>query len=197
MADDAVGLLTHLGVDRAHIVGASMGGMIAQVIAINHPDRVLTLTSIMSNLGAEDVVPSKPEAAEALGLPQPDDREALLEQAVRVGRVMAGAHPIDEELTRRNAAAAYDRAFYPAGRARQFAAVLAAPSRREALGRLDVPALVLHGVDDPLVVLENGRRTAAALRHVRLLEIQGMGHNYPEHTWEPIADAIADLAADR
>lgn len=194
MAADAAGLLEQLGIERAHVVGASMGGMIAQLVAINHQERVLSLTSIMSHLGGADAVPSRPEAAGIFARPVPEDRERMLEAGLEAARILAGGNPIAEEQVRQNLEAAYDRAFHPAGTARQLAAVVAAPSRRAALAKVRVPVLVVHGLDDPRIVPENGRRTAAAIPHARLLEITGMGHNYAEHALEAIAGAVSDLA---
>ena len=194
MAADAVGVLDHLAIDKAHIVGASMGGMIAQLVAINHPERVLSLTSIMSNVGGDDNAQPADEAITAIFAPPPPDREGRIESSLTIRRILAGGNPIDEDRERELAAAQIDRAWHPEGTMRQAAAILSARSRREALGRLRVPALVIHGQDDPLVPLENGRRTAGAIPGARLLEFEGMGHNLPPRTWPLIADAVAELA---
>jgi pimeloyl-ACP methyl ester carboxylesterase len=194
MAADAVGLLDALGIGRAHIVGASMGGMIAQLVAINHPDRVLSLTSIMSAVGGKDTAAPSLRVLGRLLLPPPKTRAGRIQRQVDNGRLLAGGHPIDEERLREFAAFSIDRSYHPAGMRRQLAASSAAPSRREALARLRVPALVIHGVDDPLVPLENGRRTAAAIPGARLLEVQGMGHNLPPRNWPQIVDAITEVA---
>jgi len=195
MAADAVGVLDHLGVEKAHVVGASMGGMIAQLVAINHADRVLSLTSIMSNVGGGDSVQPADGSLGAIFAPPPPDREGRIESSVVLRRILAGGNPIDEARERELAAAQIDRAWHPEGTMRQAAAIVSAGSRRDALGRLQVPALVIHGQDDPLVPPENGRRTAGAIPGARLLEFEGMGHNLPPQTWPRIADAIADLAA--
>jgi pimeloyl-ACP methyl ester carboxylesterase len=125
----------------------------------------------------------------------PDDRAGRIEHAVMVRRVLAGGNPIDEDFVRREAARSIDRSYDRDGVQRQLAAVMAAPSRREGLGALATPGLVIHGVDDPLVPAENGRRTAAALPGARLLEIEGMGHNLPESAWPAIFDAVEEVSA--
>lgn len=193
MADDAVGLLDALGIRAAHVVGASMGGFIAQLIAINHPDRVLSLTSIMSAPGGRDTVAPSPEGFEVLTRIPPETREARIEHAVWIRRVLAGpGNPFDEAAEARQAARSIDRTYYPVGTARQLVAVLAAKSRLERLANLRVPTLVVHGIDDPLVPVENGRRVAAAVPGARLLEFEGMGHNTPERFWPFILDAIVE-----
>ena len=195
MAADAVGILDALGLPAAHIVGASMGGFIAQVVAIEHPERTLSLTSIMSGPGGmRDNVPATPEAMELFMTPPPTDREGLIEHGVKTGRVVSG--PLfDEAESRRRRTRAVDRAVSIEGTARQAAAVAAAPSRVEALGRLSVPALVVHGEVDPLVPVENGRRTAAAIPGARLLVLPEMGHDMPRACWPEIVAAIAETAA--
>jgi pimeloyl-ACP methyl ester carboxylesterase len=194
MAADAVGLLDALGVSSAHIVGASMGGFIAQLIAVNHPDRVRTLTSIMSGLGGEDAVPASAEVTTALTAQPPAGREAMIEWGVGISRLIGSPAYFDEERVRAMRARAIDRSVSLAGVLRQFAAILAAPSRREALSRLKVPVLVIHGDADPLVPVENGRRTAAAVPGARLLIVPGMGHDLPPQLWPTVIDAIAENA---
>jgi pimeloyl-ACP methyl ester carboxylesterase len=196
MAADAVGVLDHLGIDKAHVAGASMGGMIAQLVALNHPERVLTLTSIMSHLGGEDAVAPQAERLGALLALPPEDREGRVAHGLEVRRALAGGNPIDEATEREQAALAVDRSWHPAGTARQLAAIGRAPSRRERLQALAIPTLVVHGVDDPLVPVENGRRTAAAVPGARYLEITEMGHHLPPAVWPRVAGAIAELAAD-
>jgi pimeloyl-ACP methyl ester carboxylesterase len=194
MAADAAGLLDALGINRAHIVGASMGGMIAQLVAINHPDRVLSLTSIMSAVGGRDTVAPSLRVLGRLLLPTPKTREGRIRRQVDTARLLAGGNPVDEERLREFATVSIDRSYHPTGMRRQLAASAAAPSRRAALARLRVPALVVHGLDDPLVPRENGRRTAAAIPGARLLEIAGMGHNLPPQTWPELTGAIAEVA---
>lgn len=194
MAEDAVGLLDHLGVSKAHVLGASMGGMIAQVLAIRRPERVLSLTSLMSHVGGEDAVQASAEVLAGLFTAPAPDREGRIEQGLRARRILAGGNPIDEAASRALVAREIDRSYHPAGLQRQGVALMNAPSRRQALGALRMPVLVVHGVDDPLVPPENGRRTAAAVPGARLMEIPAMGHNLPEAVWAPIADAVSALA---
>jgi pimeloyl-ACP methyl ester carboxylesterase len=195
MADDAVGILDALGVTAAHIVGVSMGGMIAQLIAINHPERVLSLTSIMSTVGGPRVVPPEPDVAAALVVPPGPTRDARVEHSLATRRLINGAGlPFDEEGARRKAERAVDRCFHPAGGLRQLVAIVTAPHRAPALGRLTIPTLVVHGENDPLVPPDNGRQTAAALPDPRLMMIPDMGHNLPERVWPEVVDAIAAVA---
>jgi pimeloyl-ACP methyl ester carboxylesterase len=195
MAADAVGLLDALGIRSAHIVGASMGGFIAQLIALDHPDRVLTLTSMISGPNGEDGVQPTPEALALLMTPAPSTREERIDQGLRAKRLLLGpADPFDEGYERAKVARAVDRAYNPSGFVRQLQAIAAAPGRLERLSALRVPALVVHGDADILVPVENGRRVAAAIPGARMLEIKGMGHDIPERVWPQVIDAIADLA---
>jgi pimeloyl-ACP methyl ester carboxylesterase len=195
MAGDAIGLLNALDIAAAHVVGVSMGGMIAQLIAINHPGRVLSLTSIMSTVGGPDAVPAEPAVGAILLTPAGQTREEQVERSLANRRLIFGAGmPFDEDRTRRKAERAVDRSFYPDGTMRQLAAIFAAPDRTAALERLTMPTLVIHGENDPLVPPENGRQTAAALPHARLIMIPGMGHALPEQVWSQIVDAIAAVA---
>ena len=196
LADDAAGLLDALGIGAAHIVGASMGGFIAQLVAINHADHVLTLTSIMSGPGGRDEIPPKPEGAAILIMAPPPTREERIEQAMAVRRILKGSgDPFDEDYERRRAERAVDRAYYPVGTARQLVAILAAESRVERLRGVKAPTLVLHGIDDVLVPVENGRIVAATVPGARLVEFTGMGHNLPRRVWPQVIDAIAEIAA--
>jgi pimeloyl-ACP methyl ester carboxylesterase len=195
LADDAAAVLEALGIDAAHVVGASMGGFVAQLLAIRHPSRVLSLTSIMSATGGlRDNVPATPEATEALLKTPPTDREGLIEHGVWVSGLISGPEHFDPEEARRKRTRAIDRSVSVAGTARQLAAIAAAPSRAEQLGALEMPALVVHGESDPLVPVENGRRTAAAIPGARLLLLPTMGHDLSAPCWPEIVDAIAETA---
>ena len=195
MAADTAGLLDHLGLDAAHVMGASMGGMIAQTVAIEHPDRVLSLTSIMSTTGDRSVGGATQAATEVLLTPAPDDREGYAERSV-VGYRTIGSpgFPFDEEGIRDRGRAAYDRSYYPVGIARQLVAILASGDRTERLRELDVPTLVIHGDSDPLVDVSGGRATAAAIPGSELRIIEGMGHDLPQGAWDEIVDAVVALA---
>jgi pimeloyl-ACP methyl ester carboxylesterase len=196
MADDTVYLMEELGIERAHVVGASMGGMIAQTLAIRHPSRLLTLTSIMSTTGNPEVPPATPEALRVLMTPVPAEREAYVERAVRNWRVIGSpGFPFDEERVRRRAARSFDRAFHPAGVARQLVAIVAGGSRKDALRAVTTPTLVIHGDADPLAHIEGGRDTAASIPGAELLIIEGMGHDLPRGAWPRIVDAIDAHAA--
>ena len=193
---DTAGLLAALGVSRAHLVGASMGGHIAQQLAIDNPQLVASLASIMSSTGDRTVGESSIEDPFAL-LPVPDaDREAAIAADVALYRLIGspGFATSDEELTRR-AAAKFDRAYHPAGTLRQLAADATAADRTDGLRTLRMPAVVIHGDSDPLVGPSGGRATAEAIPGARLLMIPGMGHDLPEEAWHLIADAIAGNAA--
>jgi pimeloyl-ACP methyl ester carboxylesterase len=196
MADDAVGILDALGVGAAHIVGVSMGGMIAQLIAIHHPQRVLGLTSIMSTVGGPNVVQAEPAVGAVLLAPPGRTREEQVEQSLANRRLIFGTGmPFDEPRARRKAERAVDRCFYPDGGMRQLAAIFAAPDRTAALGKLTMPTMVIHGENDPLVPPANGRQTAAALPGARLIMVPGMGHALPEQIWPQLVDAITAVAA--
>jgi pimeloyl-ACP methyl ester carboxylesterase len=196
MADDAVGLLDVLGIPAAHVVGISMGGMIAQLMAINHGGRVLSLTSIMSTVGGSGVVQPNPEVLVAMLTPPGPNRDERIERSFALRRLINGRGvPFDEERARRMATRAVDRSFYLDGAMRQMMAIIAAPDRTPALRRLTMPTLVIQGESDPLVPPDNGRQTAAAIRDARLMMIPAMGHHLPERVWTDIIDAITELAA--
>lgn len=198
MANDAVGLLDALEIEAAHVVGASMGGMIAQTIAIEHPDRVRSLTSIMSTTGDPTLPPAEPEAIGALMAPPPTSREAAIERSVVTSRAIGNTgFPFDEPAVRTQAARSYDRAFHPDGAARQMLAIMASGSRAAALRGLDIPTLVIHGDADPLIRPEGGRHTAECIADAELLMIEGMGHDLPRGAWALIFDAIETLTHSR
>jgi len=192
MADDGVGLLDALGIERAHICGMSMGGMIAQTIAIRHPSRVLSLISIYSTTGNPALPQPKPEVLGLLISPAPKEREANIEHMVKIFRTLAGpGFPIDEKWTRKIMAQSYDRCFCPQGMARQLVAILGHGNRKPALALLKVPTLVIHGTDDPLVPVEGGKDTAEAIPGAQLMLIGGMGHDLPhDGAWPRIVEAI-------
>ena len=195
MADDAAGLLDGLGVDSAHVVGASMGGMIAQTLALRHPEKVRSLCSIMSTTGDRSVGQPHPEAMGALLAPPPQTRDEAMERAVTVSRVIGSpAYPADESAVKERARRAWDRDHDPEGVARQLLAIMAQADRTSALGYLRVPTLVIHGESDPLVDVTGGRATAAATPDARLVVIPGMGHDLPMGVWPTIFDAIAETA---
>jgi pimeloyl-ACP methyl ester carboxylesterase len=192
MADDAAGLLGALGIQKAHICGMSMGGMIAQAVAIRHSSRVLSLISIYSNTGNPELPPPKPEVMGLLIAPPPKEREASIEHMVGVFKSFAGpGFPFDEEWTRKIMGESYDRCFYPQGMARQLVAILAHGDRRPALASVKVPALVIHGTADPLVSVEGGKDTAKSIPGAQLMLIEGMGHDLPHGgAWPRIVEAI-------
>jgi pimeloyl-ACP methyl ester carboxylesterase len=192
MAADAVGLLTALGIERADVVGASMGGMIAQLIAINHPGRVASLTSIMSHTGRPWVGLPHPRVLRLVLRRARSDREGYIEDfAATMRAIGARTNPTPEQHLRELAARAWERGYHPAGTSRQLAAIQTAWDRTRLLRRLEVPALVIHGREDPLVSPSGGRATARAIPGARLLLLDGMGHDLPRPLWPAIVDAIA------
>ncbi len=197
MAQDAVSLADGLDLERFHVCGASMGGMIAQTMAIRFPERIATLTSIMSTTGEPGLPQATEEARAALFLPPPETLEAYLEHAVRIWKVLGSpGFPFREDVVRARAEAAWDRGLSRSGVARQMTAIVADGSRRERLRRLSLPTLVIHGTDDPLVPLEGGQDTAAAVAGAELLTIDGMGHDLPREAWPTMIDAITRLTEE-
>jgi pimeloyl-ACP methyl ester carboxylesterase len=191
MADDALGLLDALGLDRVHVVGISMGGMITQAMVIAHPERFLSVCSIMSTTGDPTVGAPTGEAIAALLRPPAGNRDEAIEASLVGSRVLSSpGFPFDLDLMTRRAGAAYDRSYRPDGTGRQLAAILASPDRTEGLGRVKLPFLVIHGEDDPLVSVSGGKATAAAVPGSRLILIPGMGHDLPDAAWDQIIGAI-------
>lgn len=196
LADDAAGLLERLGIERAHVVGASMGGMIAQTMAIRHPERVLSLVSIMSTTGNRRVGRAHNRMIPLLIRPARAGREVNVERAAQTFRAIGSpGFTIDEQRIRDVAGRSYDRCFHPAGVAHQLAAILASRDRTPALRKLRVPTLVIHGADDPLVTASGGKATADAIPDAELMLIPGMGHDMPRELWPRMVDAIAANAA--
>jgi pimeloyl-ACP methyl ester carboxylesterase len=194
MAADAVGLLDALGIDSAHVVGASMGGFIAQTIAIEHPRRVRSLTSMMSTTGDPAVGQMHADTLRAITGPPPTTREEVVQRTLDVARVVGSpGFPPDLEGVADRAGRAFDRAFDPPGLARQGVAVLASGDRTPRLRSLDVPALVIHGADDRMWDVSGGRATAAAIPGAELVVIDGMGHDLPRALWPQLATKIAEV----
>jgi pimeloyl-ACP methyl ester carboxylesterase len=195
MADDAAGLLDHLGVDQAHVVGASMGGMIAQTLAIRHPQRVLSLVSIMSNTGAQ--LSGQPALAvyPLLLKAAPREREAFADHVASVfDKIGSPGFDRDLDEVRDMARLSYDRDRDAAASGRQLAAIIASPNRTKDLARITAPTLVIHGKADKLVRPSGGRAAARAIPGARLMLVDGMGHDLPRGAWERIVDGIVDNA---
>ncbi|MEU6673813.1 alpha/beta hydrolase [Streptomyces sp. NPDC046853] len=189
MADDGLGLLTALGIERAHVVGTSMGGMIAQTMALASPERVLTLTSMMSSTGESEYGQSSPEARAVLFTPKPANREGYVAAAEKE-LVWASRRYGDAWALRELAAASYDRSYYPAGIGRQLGAMILSGSRADALRGLRAPTLVIHGLDDTLIDPSGGKRTAELVPGAELLLIPDMGHDRPRELWPQLIDAV-------
>jgi pimeloyl-ACP methyl ester carboxylesterase len=195
MAGDLVSLLDALQLPSAHLVGASMGGFIAQETAIGHPERVKSLTSIMSTTGNRRAARATSQAQAMLLMPTPTDRAGMLDHAVRVWKTLGSpGFPFDEARIRARAGAAWDRNHDAAGVMRQAAAVFTQRDRTTDLAKLFVPTLVIHGADDPLISVSGGEATANAVPGARLLIIPGMGHDLPEGAWDTMVHAIVDNA---
>ena len=196
MADDGAGLLDALGIDKAHIVGASMGGMIAQHLVHRHADRCLSLTSVFSTSGNPKLPPARPEAMKAL-VTRPDstDEDVLVDHGVMLARTIGSpGYPTAQDRLRDRTRASIRRSFYPEGPTRHLSAIVADGDRRPMLRNIAVPTLVLHGEDDPLVPCEGGRDTAACIPGAKLKTIRGWGHDLPLELVDEVADAIAGHA---
>ena len=191
MAEDTIGLMDALGIKSAHMVGASMGGMIAQELAISFPQRVRSLTSIMSTTGNPKVPPATREATAVLMAPPPATKEEYFERFAQTWKVLrAGSFPEEEALDRARAERTFARGLNPAGVGRQLRAILASGNRKARLASVKAPTLVIHGTIDPLVRPEGGKDTAASISGAKLLMIEGMGHALPMRMWPQIIDAI-------
>ncbi len=195
MAADGMALLDALGVDSAHIVGASMGGGIVQVMAIEFPDRVRSLCSIMSTTSGPGLPPPSAEVIAGMTLPPVTERDAVIDRAVVTAHIVGSTgFTIDDEQVRARAALSYDRAFHPDGRLNQTMAVAAAADRTAALGAVTVPTVVIHGSVDPLVSPVGGEMTAKAIPGSELVVIEGMGHDLPDGAVSAVTDAIVTNA---
>ena len=194
MAADAIGLMDCLTIEKAHIVGASMGGMIAQIMAATYPERTLSLVSIMSTSGDPGLPQAKPEAISAIMQARPDgsDREVAIRHGMRIYRAIGSpGFPMADDELRAKVGAAFDRSYYPAGVGRQFAAIMANGSRVEMLKKLAVPTLVLHGAEDPLVPVAAGKHTASLIAGSTFTVIPGMGHDIAAGVIDVLVEAIA------
>jgi pimeloyl-ACP methyl ester carboxylesterase len=190
MAADALGLLDHLGIAAAHVWGVSMGGMIAQTMAVTHPERVLSLTSMMSTTGARSVGYQNPSLL-PIFLTRSGDREGYVKASVRTWKVIGSpGYPSDEQDVRRRAEETFDRGVSPRGTGRQILAVLTQPNRTRDLARVSVPTLVVHGLADKMVHVSGGRATSLAVPRSELLLIDGLGHDIPESLWPTLVAAV-------
>ena len=191
MAADGIGLLDHLGIERAHVVGVSMGGMIAQTMAARFPERVLSLASIISNTGSRWSGQPSPRMYPMLLKPAPRDRAGYIRHTVETfKKIGSQGFPIDEDELRRTAERSYDRGLNPAGSVRQLAAIIASGDRTPLLRTITVPTVVIHGRKDRLVPTSGGRATAKAIPGARLVIIDGMGHDLPRGAWRRMLDEI-------
>ena len=192
MAADTVGLMDALNIERAHLVGASMGGMIAQEVAIRFPTRLLSLTSIMSTTGDTKLPRAEPQALAVLLKATPKGHDAYMKRYVETWKVLSGdVMPLDPARTIAQGERGYARGINPKGVARQLKAIIAAPDRTPALARVTVPTLVMHGSKDPLVPIAHGRATAHAIPGSNFEVIEGMGHALPRAAWPQMIAAIA------
>jgi pimeloyl-ACP methyl ester carboxylesterase len=196
MAADVLAVLDDLGVDKAHVMGCSLGGMIVQRLAVEHPERLLSMTSVMSRTGEPGYGESAPEALAILTARPAATRDEYIDNHVAAQHVY-GSKPewIDDEWSRERAAAAYDRCFCPAGIARQMGAAMRDGSRAARLREVHVPTLVLHGSRDRLIDPSGGRNTAETIPGARYVEIEGMGHDYPPAVWKQWVSIWAEFAA--
>ena len=192
MAGDSIGVLDALNIDKAHICGASMGGMIAQVLAYKHPSRVLSLTLIMSTTGNPDLQQAKPEIMAQFFAPVPSEREAYIEEMVKRDSLIYGTYTYDEKHGREYRTKEYDRSYYPEGIARQLAAMAVPGNIKPKISAIKVPTLVIHGNVDPFNSTEAGKEIAAAIPGAELLILDGMGHSFPREVIPQIVNALVE-----
>ena len=191
MADDAIGLLDALNIEKSHLLGVSLGGMIGQIMAIRYPSRVWSLTSMSSVTGNPEIPMGKPELFVELVNPPPIEREAYIENRVDLVGTLAGSRfLIDEQRTRQHFERSYDRGYYPPGIARHGVAGAVNTDRTQALKSVTAPTLVIHGSDDPLFPVEQGKATVDAIPGAELLIIDGMGHWFPTEVWPLLVNAV-------
>ena len=190
MAGDAIGVLDDLNIDKAHICGASMGGMIAQVLAYTYPSRVLSLSLIMSTTGNPDLPQPKPEILAQFFAPVPSERDAFIEEMVKRGLLVHGTFPYDENQTRKYRANEYDRSYYPEGITRQLAAMAVPGNLKPKLAAIRAPTLVIHGKEDPFNSVEAGKEIAAEIPGAELLILDGMGHSFPREVIPHIVSSL-------
>ena len=190
MADDAIGLLDALNIEKAHICGASMGGMIAQIIAYKYPSRVKSLAVIMSTTGNPELPPSKPEILMQFFAPVPSEREAYINEMVKRDSLINGIFPYNENQSREYRTKEYDRCYYPEGIARQLAAMAIPGNIKPYISSISAPTIVIHGSEDPFNLIEAGRDIATAIPNAEFRIIEGMGHSFPSEIIPQIINAL-------
>jgi pimeloyl-ACP methyl ester carboxylesterase len=195
MAADGIAVVDAIGVERAHVMGLSMGGMIVQVMAIEHRDRLLSMTSVMSRTGEPGYGESTPEAFALLTAPPATDRESYIAASIAGLRVWGSPAFADETRWTRDAGRAFDRCFHPSGTTRQFKGIGASPPRADRLREVTTPSLVIHGDCDTLIDISGGRRTAELIPDARFETIEGMGHDYPPQLWNRWVDLVTSFVA--
>jgi pimeloyl-ACP methyl ester carboxylesterase len=195
MATDAVAVLDDLGVDRAHVFGVSLGGAVAQTVAIDHPGRVASLTAVMSTTGEPSVGATRSDVLTQLMGRTPPERDAAIEQGIRFRRTIGSPDHFEEDRVRRRLSAAYDRCFNPTGAGLQLLAILASGDRAAQLAELTVPTLVMHGDRDPLIDVSGGRRIAELVPGAELVILEGMGHDLPTYFWPVVVESVTKLAS--